>query len=136
MCIYIYIYTEPLFRYIYNINTHKATHTYTKTAHSSRVWHKINCQVAVNSWFFFSQTSFHIKDKETNLPYLFTQRDYLNFPNILALYELQTVSSRIWTRVAVSIFSINNRYTTFNSFSSFISFKNDFENSVFEDFKV
>ena len=34
------------------------------------------------------------------------------FPRVLVLYEMQSVSSRIWTRVAVSISSDDNHYTT------------------------
>ena len=33
------------------------------------------------------------------------------FPGLFVLYEMQTVASRIWTRVAVSISSNDNRYT-------------------------
>ena len=33
-------------------------------------------------------------------------------PRVLELYEMQSVSSRIWTRVAVSISYDDNHYTT------------------------
>ena len=37
---------------------------------------------------------------------------FIPFPRVLVLCEMQSVSSRIWTRVAVSISYDNNHYTT------------------------
>ena len=37
---------------------------------------------------------------------------FIPFPRVLVLYEMQSVSSRIWTRVAVSISYDDNHYTT------------------------
>ena len=37
---------------------------------------------------------------------------FISFPSVLELCEMQSVSSRIWTRVAVSISYDDNRYTT------------------------
>ena len=40
---------------------------------------------------------------------------FIPFPRVLVLCEMQSVSSRIWTRVAVSISYDENHYTTGNS---------------------
>ena len=37
---------------------------------------------------------------------------FIPFPRILVLYEMQSVSSRIWTRIAVFISYGDNDYTT------------------------
>ena len=37
---------------------------------------------------------------------------YITFPRVLVLCEMQSVSSRFWTRVAVSISCNDNHYTT------------------------
>ena len=37
---------------------------------------------------------------------------FMPFPRVLVLCEMQSVSSRIWTRVAVSISYDDNHYTT------------------------
>ena len=41
---------------------------------------------------------------------------FIPFPRVLVLCEMQSVSSRIWTRVAVSISYDDNHYTTGTSF--------------------
>ena len=41
---------------------------------------------------------------------------FILFPMVLVLCEMQSVSSRIWTRVAVSISYDNNHYTTGTSY--------------------
>ena len=38
--------------------------------------------------------------------------EFIPFPRVLVLCEMQSVSSRIWTRVAVSIFYDDNHFTT------------------------
>ena len=43
---------------------------------------------------------------------------FIPFPRVLVLCEMQSVSSRIWTRVAVSISYDDNYYTTVTSWSS------------------
>ena len=43
------------------------------------------------------------------------------FPSVLVLYEMQLVSSRIWTRVAVSISFDDNHYTMGTSITIFLS---------------
>ena len=68
----------------------------------------------LNSEFSFSKTGYHTKAKESSLPY------YLHiikgrlvwcvpFPRVLALSEVETDSSRIWTQVIMSI-SYGNIY--------------------------
>ena len=37
---------------------------------------------------------------------------FIPFPRVLVLYEMQSISSRIWTRSAVSISYDDNHYTT------------------------
>ena len=41
---------------------------------------------------------------------------FIPFPKVLVLCEMQSVSSEIWTRVAVSISYDDNHYTTATSF--------------------
>ena len=41
---------------------------------------------------------------------------FIPFPRVLAICEMQTASSRIWTQVVVSISHDDNCYTTSNSF--------------------
>ena len=41
---------------------------------------------------------------------------FIPFPRVLVQCEMQSVSSRIWTRVVVSISYDDNRYTTGTSF--------------------
>ena len=60
-----------------------------------------------NSDISFSETSCHIKVKEFSLPnyLLISWRENSKvhiFPSLLARWEMQTASSRIWTRIAVS----------------------------------
>ena len=70
----------------------------------------------LNSEFSFSYTTCLTKAEETSLP------DYLPiaggriigfipFPSVLVLCEMQSASSRIWTRVSVSISYDDNHYT-------------------------
>ena len=42
---------------------------------------------------------------------------FIPFPRVLVLCEMQSVSSRIWTRVAVSISYDDNHYTTGTSYT-------------------
>ena len=46
--------------------------------------------------------------------------EFIPFPRVLVLCEMQSVSSRIWTRVVVSISYDDNCYTTGTSLSTFI----------------
>ena len=88
--IYIYIYTNPSARAVCQ--------------------QKFNFKrdlTGLNSEFSFSY-AFHTKVKEHSLSHylLISGRKifgFLPFPRVLALYKMQTASSRIWTRVAMSI---------------------------------
>ena len=71
----------------------------------------------LNSEFSFSLTSFLTKAEEPSLScYLPIAGgriiEFIPFPRVLVLCEMQSVSSRIWTRVAVSISYDDNYYTT------------------------
>ena len=71
----------------------------------------------LNSEFSFSLTSCLTKAEESNLPYYLPIAGeriigFIPFPRVLVLCEMQSVSSRIWTRVAVSISYDDNHYTT------------------------
>ena len=70
----------------------------------------------MNSEFSFSKTSCLTKAKEPSLPYYLPIAGgwiigFIPFPRILVLCEMQSVSSRIWTRVAVSISYDDDHYT-------------------------
>ena len=71
----------------------------------------------LNSEFSFSLTSCLTKAEEPSLPcYLPIPWGriigFIPFPRVLELCEMQSVSSRFWTRVAVSISYDDNHYTT------------------------
>ena len=70
-----------------------------------------------HSEFSFSKTSCHTKAEEPKLPYNLTIAretitEFVRFPSVLVLCEMPTTSSRIWTRVAMSISYDDNHYTT------------------------
>ena len=80
----------------------------------SRVWIQV-----LNSEFSFSYTSCLTKAEEPSLPYYLPKAGgriigFIPFPRVLVLCEMQSVSSRIWTRVAVSISNDDNHYTSQN----------------------
>ena len=71
----------------------------------------------LNSEFSFSETSCLNKAEEPSLPYyLPIDRGriigFIPFPRVLVLCEMQSISSRIWTRVAESISFDDNHYNT------------------------
>ena len=71
----------------------------------------------LNSEFSFSYTSCLTKPEELSLSYYLPITggriiEFIPFPRVLVLCEMQSVSSRIWTRVAVSISYDDNHYTT------------------------
>ena len=71
----------------------------------------------LNSEFSFSETSYLTKVEEPSLPYYLPIDGgriigFITFPRVLVLCEMQSVSSRIWTRVTVSISCDDNHYTT------------------------
>ena len=71
----------------------------------------------LNSEFSFSQTSCLTKAEDSSLPYYLPIAGgriigFIPVPRVLVQCEMQSVSSRIWTRVAVSISYDDNHYTT------------------------
>ena len=71
----------------------------------------------LNSEFSFSSTSCLTKAEEPSLPYCLPIAGgriigFIPFPRVLVLCEIQLFSTRIWTRVAVSISKDGNHYTT------------------------
>ena len=71
----------------------------------------------LNSEFSFSETSCLTKAEEPSLPYYLPIAGrriigFIPFPRVLVLCKTQSVSSRIWTRVAVSISYDDNHFTT------------------------
>ena len=87
---------------------------------SGRMWHKVNFKrslTGLNSEFSFSKTSCLNKAEETSLSYYLPIAGgriigFIPFPRVLVLCEMQLVSARIWTSVAVSISYHGNHYTT------------------------
>ena len=70
-----------------------------------------------NSEFSFSYTSCLTKAEEPSLSYYLPKAGrriigFIPFPRVLVLCEMQSVSFRIWTRVAVFISYDDNDYTT------------------------
>ena len=71
----------------------------------------------LNSEFSFFLTSCLTKAEEISLPYYLPIAGgriigFVPFPRVLVLCKMQSVSSRIWTRVTVSISYDDNHYTT------------------------
>ena len=88
---------------------------FTQPLRSGRIWHKVNFQAEFNRFEF--RVVLLTKAEEPSLSYYLSIAGgrtigFIPFPRVLVLYEMQSVSSRIWTRVAVSIFYDDNRYTT------------------------
>ena len=79
----------------------------------------------LNSEFSFSKTSCLTKTEEPSLSYYLPIAGgriigFIPFPRVLVLCEIQWLSSRIWTRVAVFISYDDNNYTTGTSTVFFI----------------
>ena len=76
-----------------------------------RIWHKVNFMPSscrLNSGFALSYTVEQTMVKEPNVFYYLPKAEeviggFIPFQKVLALYEMQTASSRFWTRVTVSI---------------------------------
>ena len=71
----------------------------------------------LNSEFSFSKISCLTKVKEPSLPYYLPIAEgwlieFIHFPKVLMLCEMLSVSSRIWTGVAVPISYDDNHYIT------------------------
>ena len=98
--IYIYIYTNPSARAGYD----------TRSVFKRSL-------TGLNSEFSFSWTSCLTKAEEPNLLYYLPIAGgriigFIHFPRVLMLCEMQSVLSRIWTRVVESISYDDNHYTT------------------------
>ena len=71
---------------------------------------------SLNSVFSFSKTGCYTKAEEPSLPYFSTIAGgriagFIPFPRLLERCEMQTVLSRIWTQVTISISYDCNHYT-------------------------
>ena len=71
----------------------------------------------LNSEYSFSYSSCLTKAEEPSLSYYLLIAGgrifgFIPFPKVLVLCEIQSISSGIWTRVAVSISYDDNHYTT------------------------
>ena len=95
-------------------------HTIYQPLRSGRIWHKVNFKrslTGLNPEFSFSQTSCLTKAEEPSLSYYLPIAGgriigFIPFPRVLVLCEMQSVSSRNWTRIAVFISYGDNDYTT------------------------
>ena len=85
---------------------------------SGWIWHKVIFKRSLTGFNseFFSKTSWLTKAEEPSLPYYLPIAGriigFIPFPRVLVLCEMLSVSSRIWTRVAVYISNDDNDYTT------------------------
>ena len=89
----------------------------------------------LNSEFSFSYTSCLTKAEEPSLPFYLPIAGggiigFPHFPRVLVLCEMQSVSSMIWTRVAVSISYDENHYNTGTSICIFRYFSFGMEVTV------
>ena len=86
--------------------------------HTIKMWHKVNFKwsfICLNSNFSVL-TGCQTKVKEHSLPYYLLSNGrrivgFIPFPRILAQCEMQTNSSRIWTRFAVFVSFENNHFS-------------------------
>ena len=67
--------------------------------------------IGLTSEFSFNKTGCHTRAEKSSPIAGGRTVEFIPFPRVLALYEMQTVSSRIWTLFAVSIFYNGNPYT-------------------------
>ena len=93
-----------------------------------------------NSEFSFSYTSCLTKAEEPSLSYYLPIAGeriigFIPFPRVLVLCEMQSVSSRIWTRVAVSISYDDNPYTTGTSILVLKRNASEYLNAAFPFYK-
>ena len=82
---------------------------------SGRIWHKVSFYAEFNRFEFRLVAS--PRAEEPSLLYYLPIAGgriigFIPFPKVLVLCEMQSVSSRIWTRVAVYISYDDNHYTT------------------------
>ena len=106
------LWTEPFIQSIGNVLTQ---------LHMCRMLHKVifsqRCLTGLNSEFSFASTDCYTKVNEPSLSYYIPIAwgrilGAVSFPRMLPLCKMQTSSSRIWTRVTVSISYNDNHYTT------------------------
>ena len=97
------------------------TNPYSRAGYDSRSIFKRSF-TGFNSEFSFSKTSCLNKAEELSLSYYLPIAGrriigFIPFLRVLVLCEMQSVSSRIWTRVAVSISYDDNHYSTDTAWS-------------------
>ena len=83
---------------------------------SSAFWSWVCIKQSKSIFSLNFQTSCLTKAEEPSLPYYLPIAGgriigFISFPRVLVLCKMQSVSSRIWTRVAVSISYDDNHYT-------------------------
>ena len=91
-----------------------------QTLPTSRIQHKVNFKwslTVLHSDFSFSYNGCHTMFKEPKIFYhaSIAKRGIIRslyFPTVLALWEMQIVLARIWTRFSVFTFDDNKCYTT------------------------
>ena len=91
------------------------TNPYARAGYDTRSIFKLSL-TGFNSEFSFSKTSCLINAEEPSLSYYLPIAGgriigFIPFPRVLVLCEMQPVSSRIWTRVAMFISYDDNNYT-------------------------
>ena len=93
---------------------------FTQPLRSGRIWHKVNFLVEFNRFefrVFLLLDQLPTKAEEPSLSYYLPIAGgriigFIPFPRVLVLSEMQSISSRIWTRVVVSISYDDNHYIT------------------------
>ena len=111
-CICVLYYICDCDWYAYSIFTNASS----RTGYDTRSIFKWSL-TGLNSEFSFSYTRCRTKAEKPSLPYYLPIDGgriigFIPFPIVLVLCEMQSVSSKIWTRVAVSISYDDNHYTT------------------------
>ena len=106
----------PAWQYSLNANKSYLPNPSARAGYDTRSIFKRSL-TGLNSEFSFSSTSCLTKAEEPSLPYYLPIAGgriigFIPFPRVLVLCEMQSVSFRIWTRVAVSISYDDNHYTT------------------------
>ena len=107
---------SKLFRTVINAPTTLFTDPSAQAGYDTRSIFKRSL-TGLNSEFSFFQTSCLTKAEESSLSYYLPIAGgriigFIPFPRVLVLCELQSVLSRIWTRVAMSISYDDNHYPT------------------------
>ena len=115
----VHIYTNWIWHKITENSLYAIKTNQTKSSDTSKIWYKVNFYVDY-IWFefrlFLLLDSHQPKIKESVCPtiYPYLRRrivEFIPFPRILALWEMQNTSYRIWTQVTKSISNNNNHYT-------------------------